>query len=144
MTEPRSAARRPSSVGKPGKASPEPPAPRRDPSAGEVQESTVKKKALGLAVFLIIALSVLNAFFGDRGVLSLMAARQEYIALAGEVAVLEAANHQLAREIHALRTDPLTIERRAREVLGMARPGEIALQVLTPEPRWTAPPPATR
>lgn len=94
-----------------------------------LRESKVKKKALGLAAFLIVALSVLNAFFGDRGVLGLMKARSEYRALLREVEALEAENRQLVNEIHALRTDPFVIERHAREVLGMARPGEIALVI---------------
>ena len=98
-----------------------------------LRESRVKKKVLGLAAFLIVALSILNAFFGDRGVLGLMEARNEYRALANEVEALQAENQRLAYEIHALRTDPLVIERRAREVLGMARPGEISLEIRTPD-----------
>lgn len=94
-----------------------------------LRESKVKKKALGLAAFLIVALSILNAFFGDRGVLGLMKTQSEYRALVQEVEALEAQNQRLAGEIHALRTDPLVIERRAREVLGMARPGEITLEI---------------
>jgi len=34
-----------------------------------LQESKVKKKALGLAAFLIVAASIVNAFFGERGLL---------------------------------------------------------------------------
>ena len=98
-----------------------------------LRESKVKKKALGLAAFLIVALSILNAFFGDRGVLGLLEGRNNYRALEREVEALQANNQRLANEIHALRTDPLVVERRAREVLGMARPGEIALQIRTPD-----------
>ena len=98
-----------------------------------LRESNVKKKVLGLAAFLIVALSILNAFFGDRGVLGLIDARNDYRALANEVQALEAENQRLANEIHALRTDPLVIERRAREVLGMARPDEITLEIREPD-----------
>ena len=98
-----------------------------------LRESKVKKKALGLAAFLIVALSVLNAFFGDRGVIGLLKARSDYHALTKEVEALQASNQRLGNEIHALRTNPLVIERRAREVLGMARPGEIALQIRPPD-----------
>jgi cell division protein FtsB len=98
-----------------------------------LRESRVKKKALGVAAFLIVALSIVNAFFGDRGVLSLMATRGDYLALVGEVASLEAQNRNLANEIHALRTDPLLIERRAREILGMARPDEVSLVIRSAE-----------
>jgi cell division protein FtsB len=94
-----------------------------------LRESRVKKKALGLAAFLIVALSILNAFFGDRGVFGLMAARSDHRALAGEVESLRAQNQQISNEIHALRTEPLLIERRAREILGMARPNEISIDI---------------
>ena len=98
-----------------------------------LRESTFKKKALGLAAFLIVALSILNALFGDRGVLGLLEARNTYRDLTKEVEALHANNQHLANEIHALRTDPFVIERRAREVLGMALPGEIALQIRIPD-----------
>lgn len=98
-----------------------------------LRDSRVKKKLLGLAAFLIVALSVLNALFGERGVLGLMRAQNEFRTLANEVEALEAENQRLSNEIHALRTNPLVIERRAREVLGMARPGEIALVIQAPE-----------
>lgn len=94
-----------------------------------LQESNVKKKALGLAAFLIVAASILNAFFGERGVLGLMEARRDYRALLLEIDALETENQRLADEIHALRTDPFVIERRAREVLGMASPGEIVVEI---------------
>jgi len=96
-----------------------------------LEESTVKKKALGLAAFLIVAASILNAFFGEHGVLGLMEARREHQALQREVEDLEVENQRLAREIQALRTDPLVVERLAREVLGMAKPGEISVVIRT-------------
>ena len=99
-----------------------------------IREARVKKKALGIAAFLIAAASVLNAFFGENGVLGLVRAQRDLAALEQEVATLEADNDRLAREIQALRTDPLVIERIAREVLGMAKPDEIAV-VIRPERR---------
>jgi len=97
-----------------------------------VRESTVKKKILGLAVFAIVVLSLVNALFGERGVLGVATARAEHETLATEIDSLRRGNQDLAREIHALRTDPLAIERRAREVLGMARPEEVTVQIDDP------------
>ena len=111
---------------------PQGPTPRDSARTRRLRESLVKKKALGLAAFLIVALSVLNAFFGDRGVLGLVDARNERRALASEIEALRSENQRLAAEIHALRTDRLVIERRAREVLGMARPDEIAVVIREP------------
>lgn len=98
-------------------------------------DSLFRRKALGIALFLILAATALNAFFGERGVLALIKAREEHDALAREVAELQAANDALAAEIRALKSDPLVVERLAREVLGMARPGEIVVTVRNPESR---------
>lgn len=98
-------------------------------------ESSFRRKALATAAFLILAASVLNALFGERGFFRLMRAREEYQALNAEVQALEDDNHRLAAEIEALRSDPLVIERIAREVLGMARTDEIAVSLRHPEPR---------
>jgi cell division protein FtsB len=85
-------------------------------------------------VFLILAATALNALFGERGVLGLMRAREEHDSLVREVEALEAENARLASEIRALRTDPLVVERIAREVLGMARESEIVVTIRYPEP----------
>ncbi len=50
----------------------------------------LKRKALSLALFLIVAASTLNALFGDRGLLELLRARQEIAALDQEIATLHA------------------------------------------------------
>jgi cell division protein FtsB len=98
-------------------------------------DSLFRRKALGIALFVILAATALNAFFGERGVLALIKAREEHDALAREVAELQAANDALSAEIRALKSDPLVIERLAREVLGMARAGEIVVTVRHPESR---------
>lgn len=99
-----------------------------------VVEAPFKKRALGLAAFLILAATALNALFGERGVLGLMRAREEHDALVREVEALEAENARLDAEIRALKTDPLLVERLAREVLGMARESEIVVTIRHPDP----------
>ena len=94
-----------------------------------LQESKIKKKALGLAAFLIVAASIVNAFFGERGVLGLIEVSKNFQELEREVHSIKSENERLAREIHALRTDASVVERRAREVLGLARPGEISVEI---------------
>jgi cell division protein FtsB len=99
-----------------------------------LRESSLRRKALGVAAFLILAASALNALFGERGVLGLMKARQEYSTLAAQVNELEAENRRLSEEITALRSDPFVVERIAREVFGMAMPDEISVTIRYPEP----------
>ena len=106
------------------------------PSARGVRlvETAFRRKALGLAAFLILAATVLNSLFGERGILGLWKAREEYQQLLHEVEALEAENDSLSAQIHALRSDPLMIERMARETLGMARAGEVVLTLRHPPP----------
>jgi cell division protein FtsB len=91
-----------------------------------------RRKALGLAAFVILAATALNAFFGDAGILGLMNAQKEHAALLHEVEALRADNDILSQQIRALRSDPLVIERMARETLGMARPDEIVVTIRYP------------
>lgn len=102
---------------------------------GRLVETAFRRKALALAAFLIVAATVLNSLFGERGIFGLRKARQEQEQLRREVEALEAENDRLSAQIHALRTDPLVVERIARETLGMAREGEIVLTIRQPEPR---------
>ena len=106
--------------------------PRTSDTARRLVDTGFKGKALALAAFVIFAATILNTFFGDRGVLSLMKSRQEYEALAQEVDLLQAENSRLSDEIQALRSDPLVVEKKAREVLGMAKEGEIVVHIRYP------------
>ncbi len=82
--------------------------------------------ALGVFGLLTVAVLVLTVF-NDKGVLQVRAQSQKLTAVQGEVAELDAENKQLTKEIQALRTDPTTIERLAREELKLVKPGEIVL-----------------
>jgi cell division protein FtsB len=82
-----------------------------------------------LGAFLIVAATILNSLFGERGILGLWKAREDYERLLQEVQGLEAENDALSAQIHALRNDPIVIEQLARETLGMAREGELVLTI---------------
>jgi len=63
--------------------------------------------------------------------------RGQLTRIRAEAAALEAENARLAREIHALRTEPQAIEDHARDELGMIYPGELVLSVEEGTPRAT-------
>jgi cell division protein FtsB len=92
-------------------------------------ESSLKRKALSLALFLILAASLLNALFSDRGFLEMLEARQQLLNLEHEIEGIEVRNQHLLEEIRALKSSPLAVERLAREQLGLARPGEVILLI---------------
>jgi len=71
------------------------------------------------------------ATFNDKGALQVHAQADKLSAIETEIKNLETENKQLTNEIQALRTDPTTIERFAREELKLVKPGEIIL--VTPE-----------
>ena len=92
---------------------------------GQSRESSgLRRKAAILASILVLITLVVGSFFGDRGMLNLVAQRERAQTLEHEVAALRAENLHLAEEIRALRSDPRAVERLAREELGLARPGE--------------------
>ena len=109
--------------------------PKPSTKGGRLVETAFRRKALVLAAFLIVAATVLNSLFGERGISGLLKAREEHEHLVREVQALEAENDRLSSQIHALRSDPLVVERLARETLGMAREGEIVLTIRHPDPR---------
>jgi cell division protein FtsB len=81
----------------------------------------------------LIAL-VVGSFFGDRGILRMVAQRERTELLKREIEQLRTENARLAVEIVALRSDPRSIERLAREELGLARPGETVFLIREEEP----------
>jgi cell division protein FtsB len=87
-------------------------------------ETGLRKKALILASIIVVIGLVVGSLFGDRGLLQLVSQRERADALARDVEQLKADNARLADDIRALREDPSSIERLAREELGLARPGE--------------------
>jgi len=75
--------------------------------------------AFGICVILF------TVFAGDRGLPAVIKARRQSAELASEIGRLRAANTGLRGRAEALRTDPATIERIARESLGFVRADEL-------------------
>jgi cell division protein FtsB len=86
-------------------------------------------KILGLA---LLALGV-HDVFGSHGYLAMRRSQKELEQLRGEIERLNRENNELAEHVNALRTDPQTIERIAREEMGLARPGEMIFKLPPPE-----------
>jgi cell division protein FtsB len=86
----------------------------------------VRRRALALGAVAVVALSL--AGFGVSGFMRVSRLMQEMHTLERDLASLRAQSEILARTIECLRSDPLCIEKSAREDLGMAREGEIILK----------------
>ena len=93
-------------------------------------QGVIVRIAFGVFGLLTIAMLLL-AIFNDKGALQVRAQAQKLTVLEADVSKLETENKQLANDIQALRSDPNTIEKFAREELKLVKPGEIVL--VTPE-----------
>ena len=87
-----------------------------------------------LAVFVGLGLTV-DAFVGDKGLLAMMEAREQYRLLEHSLAAARAENARLREQARRLREDPAAIEEIARRELGLIRPGEKLFIIRDVEPR---------
>jgi cell division protein FtsB len=94
---------------------------------------------LGVAVF--TGWLFVHVMFGANGMVIYRGKKAEYQGLQKEVEGLQKENDRYSGQIKALKTDPKTIEKEAREQLQYARPGEVVY--VAPAPAPAAPPPAT-
>ena len=72
----------------------------------------------------VASVIVVDGLVGDRGLLAMLRARQEYDELARTIARTRAENARLRDEARRLTDDPNAIEEIARRDLGLIRPGE--------------------
>lgn len=94
-------------------------------SREEIQRATLFQRRLCLIAFLLCgAYLLLSMLFGTMGILSHRRMLVVYRDLEAERQTLTSENQQLRQDVQALRADPATLERLARERLGMSRPGE--------------------
>jgi cell division protein FtsB len=83
---------------------------------------------IALVVFgVLAAATLLLGIFNDKGLLQVRAQTQKLKTIESDVTAIEAQNKALTEEIRALRTDPTTIEKLAREELKLVKPGEVVL-----------------
>lgn len=88
---------------------------------------------LALAMAGLVSAALVSAVvFGSRGLLHLHALRTEKAEISQRIAGLLRENTRLRERLHRLRTDDRSLEQRAREQLGLVRPGEIVYRFPAP------------
>jgi cell division protein FtsB len=85
-----------------------------------------------------LALLLLQDIFGTHGLIAMRRSQQEAAQVQREIDQINDENRQLQGRVKALKSDPATIERIAREEMGLARPGEYIFKI----PSKPADPPA--
>ena len=76
-----------------------------------------------------LALLLLQDLFGTHGVLAMRHAQKEAAKIQQEIQRINDENRQLQGDVKQLKSDPQTIERIAREEMGLARPGEYIFKI---------------
>jgi len=82
------------------------------------------RRIVQLLLIFIAVVIVADGVVGERGLLAMMRARQEYDTLAATIARQRAENAHLREQAHRLKDDPTAIEEVARRELGLIKPGE--------------------
>lgn len=102
-------------------------------STGSIEPTPAKpdssRPLVGVAIFLFIAFLGVAAWKGSR---DLAKAQEREQLLETRIEETQERIDELRGRIDRLRTDPGTLERRAREDLGMVRPGDVIIE-LPPE-----------
>jgi cell division protein FtsB len=93
-------------------------------------QGLIVRIALGVFGLLTVAMLLL-AVFNEKGAIEVRSQANKLNAIESEISKLDNDNKQLNSDIQALRSDPNTIEKLAREELKLVKPGEIVL--VTPE-----------
>jgi cell division protein FtsB len=85
---------------------------------------TRNRRIVQLLVLFVASVIIVDGLVGDRGLLAMLRARQEYDQLAASIARQRAENAKLRDQARRLREDPSAIEEIARRELGLIKPGE--------------------
>ena len=101
-----------------------------------LQRSRRKLASAGIA--LLAAWLAIHALFGANGMMVYRQKRAEYRSVQTEINLLQGENERLSQQIKALKSDPGSIEREAREQLRYAKPGEVVY--VLPAPKASAKP----
>lgn len=77
-----------------------------------------------IALVVLCAVLMASEIFGAHGLVALRRQEKDLESLQRRIQQLQRENSQLEMQIQALKSDPKTIEKQAREQLRLARPGE--------------------
>ena len=82
------------------------------------------RRILAGLFFFVVCVLVVDALVGEKGLLAMRKARQDYQALESALSTARSENARLREEARRLREDPRAVEDLARRELGLIKPGE--------------------
>jgi cell division protein FtsL len=83
------------------------------------------RQILGLALFALFV----HDIFGPHGFIAMRRTQNEIEQIREQIGKLNDENKSLAQQVNSLKSDPKSIERIAREEMGLARPGEMIFRL---------------
>jgi cell division protein FtsB len=86
------------------------------------------RQILGLALFALLVHDV----FGPHGFIAMRRTQKEIEQIREQIGKMNDENKTLADQVNSLKSDPKSIERIAREEMGLARPGEMIFKIPDP------------
>ena len=118
------------------------------PASGARPDAPHVRPASYLVVSILFSALVFGFFLvNEHGLLQVRRQRLQLANMQAEVAKLDEDNRKLEAEVAALKSDPKAVEKTAREMLNLVKPGEVVLilpegwqaRVKPPEPAPPAP-----
>jgi cell division protein FtsB len=86
--------------------------------------SSRARRLVRYALMVATAVVVIDAVVGEKGLLALLRAREDYRVLEQSLHSVRAENQRLREQARRYREDPAAIEELARKDLGLIKPGE--------------------
>ena len=86
------------------------------------------RQILGLALFALFV----HDIFGPHGFIAMRRTQNEIEQIREQIGKLNDENKSLTQQVNSLKSDPKSIERIAREEMGLARPGEMIFRLPDP------------
>jgi cell division protein FtsB len=83
------------------------------------------RQILGLALFALL----LHDVFGTHGFIAMRRTQKEIEQIREQIGKINDQNKSLTEQVNSLKADPKSIERIAREEMGLARPGEMIFKL---------------
>ena len=105
------------------------------PSPAKGGASRRGRRVLRLVLGFVTAVLVVDAMVGEKGLLTLLEARREFVTVEQSLLRERTENARLREEARRLREDPAAIEELARRDLGLIKPGEKLFIIRDVEPR---------
>jgi cell division protein FtsB len=94
------------------------------PDSGGIPPRRRRRRAIQYALVVAGCIVIIQGLVGEKGLVMMLKARQQYRALEAALTASKGENARLREEARRLKEDPTAIEEIARRELGLIKPGE--------------------